>query len=218
MELYEKIKYMRIFFDLDGTLINSKLRLYSLFQKLVPQSVLTYNEYWEYKKNKFSHSMLLNQIFNLDENEIDIFETKWMELIEVDCYLKFDKPFEGVTEHLIRLKEKGFILFVVTARQFKEKVCSQLRLFGWENIFHEVLVTEQKNKKEELMKPHLSLCNDNWIIGDTGMDISVGKKLGIKTVAVLSGFQNLAVLSAYKPDYILKNIKEFDPSNKIDFK
>ena len=76
MELYEKIKYMRIFFDLDGTLINSKLRLYSLFQKLVPQSVLTYNEYWEYKKNKFSHSMLLNQIFNLDENEIDIFEAK----------------------------------------------------------------------------------------------------------------------------------------------
>ena len=60
--------------------------------------------------------------------------------------------------------------------------------------------------------------SDNWIIGDTGMDISVGKKLGIKTVAVLSGFQNLAVLSAYKPDYILKNIKEFDPSNKIDFK
>lgn len=209
---------MKIFFDLDGTLIDSKLRMYSLFQELVPKSNLTFVEYWEYKKNKFSHSMLLNEIFNLDENEIDLFETKWMKLIEVDSSLKFDKPFEGVTEHLIRLKAKGFILYVVTSRQFKEKVYSQLRLFGWENIFHEVLVTEQKNKKEELMKPHLSLCNDNWIIGDTGMDISVGKKLGIKTVAVLSGFQNLAVLSSYKPDYILTNIKEFDPARKMDFK
>ena len=139
-------------------------------------------------------------------------------LISCNDSMKINHYTIYIVWHLIRLKEKGFILFVVTARQFKEKVCSQLRLFGWENIFHEVLVTEQKNKKEELMKPHLSLCNDNWIIGDTGMDISVGKKLGIKTVAVLSGFQNLAVLSAYKPDYILKNIKEFDPSNKIDFK
>ena len=34
------------------------------------------------------------------------------------------------------------------------------------------------------------------------------KKLGINTVAVLSGFQNEEVLSTYNPDYILKNITE----------
>ena len=45
---------MKIFFDLDGTLIDSKLRMYNLFQELVPQSNLTFVEYWEYKKNKFS--------------------------------------------------------------------------------------------------------------------------------------------------------------------
>lgn len=208
---------MKIFFDLDGTLIDSKLRLYSLFQELVPQSNLTYEEYWKYKKNKFSHSMLLNQIFNLDENEINVFETKWMKLIEADSWLKFDKPFDGVTEHLIKLKEKGITLYVVTARQFKEKVFSQLALFGWGTIFQEILVTGQKNKKEELMKPHLSLNADNWIIGDTGMDINVGKKLGIKTVAVLSGFQNEEVLSTYNPDYILKNIIEFTSSKVTDF-
>ena len=55
MELYEKFTYMNIFFDLDGTLIDSKLRLYSLFQKLVPESILTYDEYWKYKMNKISH-------------------------------------------------------------------------------------------------------------------------------------------------------------------
>lgn len=217
MGLHEKFKKMKIFFDLDGTLIDSKLRLYSLFQELVPQSNLTYEEYWKYKKNEFSHSMLLNQIFNFDEDEIEIFEIKWMKLIETDTWLKLDKPIEGATEHLIKLKEKGIILSIVTARQFKKKVFSQLTLFGWENIFNEILVTEQKNKKEELIKPFLSLCNDNWIIGDTGMDINVGKKLGIKTVAVLSGFQNEKVLSTYKPDYILKNIKEFTLSKVTDF-
>jgi phosphoglycolate phosphatase len=217
MELYEKFKKMKIFFDLDGTLIDSKLRLYSLFQELVPESNLTYEEYWKYKKSKFSHLMLLNQIFNFDQNKIEEFEIKWMKLIETDSSLKLDKPIEGATEYLIQLKEKGIILSIVTARQYKEKVFSQLTQFGWENIFNEVLVTEQINKKEELIKPFLSPCNDNWIIGDTGMDINVGKKLGIKTVAVLSGFQNEEVLSSYKPDYIFKNIIEFTSEKVTDF-
>ena len=49
------------------------------------------------------------------------------------------------------------------------------------------------------------------------MDINVGKKLGIKTVAVLSGFQNEEVLSTYNPDYILKNITEFTSSKVTEF-
>jgi len=209
---------MKIFFDLDGTLIDSKLRMYSLFQELVPQSVLTYDEYWEYKKKKTSHAMLLDQVFNFEKKEIQLFENQWMKLIEADNWLEFDQPFEGVTDYLIKLKDKGYFLYVVTARQFKDKAISQLALFGWSNIFQDILVTEQKNKKEDLIKPHLEGFEVNWIVGDTGMDINTGKKLGIKTVAVLSGFQNEVVLSSYKPDYILKNIIEFDPSNKSDFK
>ena len=43
---------MKIFFDLDGTLINSKMRLYSLFQELVSASNLSFDEYWNLKKKK----------------------------------------------------------------------------------------------------------------------------------------------------------------------
>tara|TARA_B110000240_G_scaffold196663_1_gene249445 strand:- start:1325 stop:1945 length:621 start_codon:yes stop_codon:yes gene_type:complete len=206
---------MKIFFDLDGTLIDSKLRLYNLFQKLVPQSILTYNEYWEFKMNKISHSMILRQVFNFGEIDIKLFEAKWMELIETENLLKFDKPFVGITDHLTKLKKKGILLYVVTARQFKTKVISQLELFGWSTIFQDILVTGQKNKKENLIKPFLEGDEENWIIGDTGMDIIVGKKLGIKTAAVLSGFLNKEVLLTYEPDYILENIIEFDPANKI---
>jgi phosphoglycolate phosphatase len=209
---------MKIFFDLDGTLIDSKLRLYNLFQKLVPQSILTYDEYWAFKMDKISHSMILRQVFNLGEIDIKLFEDRWMELIETENWLKFDRPFVGTTDHLTKLKGKGFLLYVVTARQFKTKVILQLELFGWFTLFEEILVTEQKNKKEDLIKPYIEGDEENWIIGDTGMDIIVGKKLGIKTVAVLSGFLNKEVLLTYEPDYILENIIEFDPANKIQFK
>ena len=209
---------MKIFFDLDGTLIDSKLRLYGLFQKLVPQSILTYDEYWEFKMAKISHSMILRQVFNLAEIDIKLFEDRWMELIETENWLNFDQPFVGITDHLIKLKEKGFLLHVVTARQFKTKVISQLKLFGWFTLFEKILVTEQKKNKEDLIKPYIEGDEENWIVGDTGMDIIVGKKLGIKTIAVLSGFLNKDVLFTYEPDYILENVIEFDPANKIQFK
>ena len=216
MELHEKFKEMKVFFDLDGTLIDSKLRMYSLFQELVPQSKLTFDSYWDYKQNRFTHAMLLSEVFKLDKVTIQLFEIKWMKLIETDAYLKFDQPFQGVTEHLVTLQQKGMELYLVTARQFKAKALTQLALFGWQTIFRDILVTEQKYEKEELMKPYLSSNKDNWIIGDTGMDIRTGKNLGINTVAVLSGFQKKEVLATYKPDYILKSIIDF-PTTNIKF-
>ena len=57
---------MKIFFDLDGTLINSKIRLYSLFQELVPVSNFSFDEYWDFKQNKINHATILRKKFNFD--------------------------------------------------------------------------------------------------------------------------------------------------------
>jgi phosphoglycolate phosphatase len=213
MELYEKFKLVKIFFDLDGTLIDSKLRLYSLFQKLVPQSVLTYNEYWEYKMNKISHNIILKQYFKLEESDVKIFQTKWMKLIEDDFWLSYDKPFYGITEHLTLLHNSGFKLYLVTARQKKEKVISQINTFGWVHLFEEILVTEQKYNKVDLMKPNLGDSSDNWMVGDTGKDIIEGKELHMHTVAVLTGFLSEKILIGYNPDRIVPTVLSFNPAN-----
>jgi phosphoglycolate phosphatase len=67
-------------------------------------------------------------------------------------------------------------------------------------------VTEQKQEKDDLIRQHIvDLDGRDWILGDTGKDIRVGKSLGINTCAVLSGFQNRTILSAYAPDRILES-------------
>ena len=48
--------------------------------------------------------------------------------------------------------------------------------------------------------------NKSAIIGDTEMDILVGKNLEILSIAVLSGIRNKEKLDAYKPDYIIEDI------------
>lgn len=202
---------MKIFFDLDGTLIDSKIRLYLLFQYLVKESELSFDEYWKFKRNKKTHQYLLENIYNYNCEKIEVFEKEWMKQIEEDAWLDYDKPFNGVEEFLISLKKREINLFVVTARQYKEKAIKQLNGFGWEGIFDEVLVTEQKTDKAKLIRPFINENEILWIVGDTSKDIQTGKTLNIKTAAVSSGFLNFENLLKYQPDILITSVIEFEP-------
>ena len=199
---------MKIFFDLDGTLIDSRERLYRLFQHLVPASALTFDEYWNDKRNKIGHSKILKNKFSFSDEEIAGFQKNWMEQIELPKWLAFDKPFEGVTEYLAELK-KQHELYLVTARQFENLVLLQLAGYGWSDIFTKVFVTAQKTEKVDLIKNAVVTDASDWFVGDTGKDIQTGKLLGIKTAAVLSGFLNEEKLKEYKPDVIINTIIDF---------
>jgi len=199
---------VNIFFDLDGTLIDSRTRLYQLFQFLVPNSQLQFEEYWELKRNKINHKEILTTKFNYSVEDFRKFEQKWMAEIELKRWLDLDKPFEGITEFLIDLSDRN-ALFLVTARQSEKMVLQQIKKFGWGSIFIKVLVSEQKQEKYDLIKTTVKVNPDDWFVGDTGKDIQTGKLLGIKTAAVLSGFLNNKSLLQYEPDVIANTVLNF---------
>lgn len=201
---------MQIFFDLDGTLIDSRPRLYKLFQHLVPESKLTFEEYWSLKRNKTNHAEILTNKLSYNKEQLNTFETKWMKLIEQEEWLKFDGPFVGIKDFLHSLKKKGAALYLVTARQSRVNAIQQLKRLGLEEFFNEILVTERLREKTDLISPYLNLDSNNWIVGDTGADVNVGKSLGINTAAVLTGFRNKDVLESYQPDVILQDVKSFN--------
>ena len=200
---------MNIFFDLDGTLIDSSLRLYGLFQHLVPSSKLSFDEYWNFKRNKISHRSILSEQFSFTDLNIDAFEKEWLTLIETCEWLAMDKPHEGVTEFLKTLSASNN-LYIVTDRQFRDQVCAQINKFGWPAFFKQIFVTEQKKEKYELIRQssEIRISNEDLFIGDTGKDIQNGKKLGIKTVAVCNGFLNETALLEYHPTMIIGNITQ----------
>ena len=199
---------MKIFFDLDGTLLNSKPRLYYLFQFLVPESKFTYEIYWKLKQDKVTHRELLAKYFDYTEEDVSNFNNEWMSLIETPEWLLHDKLFDGINPFLNLLKDNNE-LYVVTARQFEEVVLQQIEDLHLGGIFSDVLVTLQKTEKQDLIRSKFELSSNDWIIGDTGKDIEAGKKLGIKTAAVLSGFLNKKRLIPYNPDIIINNVTNF---------
>ncbi len=210
MGIYERPLLVNIFFDLDGTLIDAKTRVYSLFKDLVPASNLSYAAYWNLKRSGISHRQLLQNDFNYDEQQFKHFEEKWMSLIESSHYLLMDKPFEGVTRQLDLLTRSGFSLFIITARQKRLPVIQQIEDFGWTRFFKMLLVTEQKHSKADLVYPHIDSEKRNIMVGDTGIDIQCGKALKMYTVAVLSGFLSYEVLIRYEPDLVLNSVSDIN--------
>ena len=198
---------MNIFFDLDGTIIDSRLRLYSLFQDLVPESELDFENYWILKRNKKNHENILRELFSYSEFQIKNFEEQWMKLIEDSRYLKLDSLFSFTINTLKRLS-KTHQLYIVTARQNKDALMLQLNNLGLPSYFKDVLLTEAKTSKAELINKMIkNIEAEDILVGDTGEDVLAAKEIGCRGIAVLSGFRNRAVLLEYKPDFIENDIQ-----------
>ena len=199
---------VNLIFDLDGTLIDARQRLYRLFQQLVPSSKLTQESYWDLKRDKISNETILKNQFGFEAAAIARFVADWMVGIEAPEFLAYDTNFPGMYETLCRLS-KQTRLHVCTARQHRRLAIDQIDRLGLLPFFDNVMVTEQSKSKEELIASISSLGPEDWIIGDTGKDIQAGQALGIKTCAVLSGFLSGKSLESYCPDLILPAVTDF---------
>ncbi|CEI53776.1 Phosphoglycolate phosphatase [Acinetobacter bereziniae] len=196
---------MKIVFDLDGTLICAKKRLYELFCDLIETKELTFDSYWKLKFLGNTNQDILRSKFQYSEREVAFFIKNWMDNIEQDKYLQMDTLIEGV-EGLLDEISKSNELYICTARQSYTQVIKQLNNLGILGFFKEVFVTNQKNtKKELLINSELKFSKDDIFVGDTGHDIITGRELGMKTCAVLSGFMSKDKLELYSPDFIVKD-------------
>lgn len=196
----------KILFDLDGTLIDSRQRLYQLFCTMVPESHLSFDEYWDLKRNKTDHAAILSNYFQWPEEKINDFKREWLQLIEQPEWLSLDTVFEGVYQVMQQLNNECD-LYLFTARQSEEKLLNQLQQLNLLTYFKKVFVTQQKINKEDLIKEsNLVIHSYDIAVGDTGADINLGKSIGCISIAVTSGFCSEKVLEGYHPDYVLHSI------------
>lgn len=207
---------MNIIFDLDGTLLNSLPRLYELFCRLNPKNNFSYDEYWQLKRQKINQEKMLMQYFNYSLDEAKIFHKKWLEGVENKELLELDKPYEKAGELLKKLA-KNHDIYIATARQNEDLALKQIEKFGWIGDIKKLLVTQQIKTKEQIIKENIdNITSQDVIIGDTGEDIITGKNLGIKTIAVISGFLSKDSLNFYKPDAIEEGVKSIYLNSTIE--
>lgn len=199
----------KIFFDWDGTLLNSSNRMFNLFCELNARCNMTYAEYWKIKRSRISQKEMLMQYFNYTELEANLFHTAWLENIEREDLLSLDTLFDDTVDTLDLLAIDND-LYVVTARQKKEATINQLIRLNILKYFKQILITEQKISKLEVIRSNIcDIAESSMMIGDTKEDIKTGEELNIKKFAISTGMLDYKALQDYNADKIYRNLKEF---------
>jgi phosphoglycolate phosphatase len=201
---------MRMFFDLDGTLVDSRERLHRLFCDLAQTDEIGVDQYWSLKRSAKTNEWILAKLLGLDSHAIATFVDRWMSLIETDPYLRLNTPFpyaKPVLQQLSRTAE----LFVLTSRQSESAVRSEIEQAGFLPYLTDVLVTRRACSKEQFLSTSgFKFGAIDFLVGDTGEDVRAARAIGAYSVAVLSGFRNREILEKYGPHAIYDDLNSFN--------
>ena len=197
--------YDVIFWDLDGTLIDTRQRLYTLFRDLTGCS-LSYDAYWHLKAQELKQKEMLTHVRY--HGDLDAFRRLWLQNIESQDYLDKDTLVDNAEEILRHLSAVGCQMYIVTNRQFIEPLLRQLRTLEIYHYFAQILTTAQKCTKSELIQQNgiIFTPSRTVFIGDSAEDMDAAKALGIASVLIAKENKTITATHYIKEIAELKNI------------
>ena len=123
---------------------------------------------------------------------------------------------QGADTIVENLSSNGLKIGLVTSsqKQYLEIKMQPLKQAGVEELFEVIITTDDVLKRKPAPDPlitcaqQLDMRPGNCVyIGDTATDIKAGKAAGMRTIGVLTGFDDHAILEKEKPDAIMKSVR-----------
>jgi len=213
-----------ILFDVDQTLVDALAHHNVAYKKAFKE---VFNVDAQLTDIKFAGKIVPNIIRELGELKgipKDVVKSKLTEAIErVESFFKESvdkgeiKVLPGVRELLEKLKERNYILGVVTGNPegITQSILEKGKLKGYFDIF--AYGSEDKSRVELV---GLAIAEagrkfstkfygkDVVIVGDSIHDIECGKPHGSLTIAVTTGFYSKEELMKHSPDYLFKDLAD----------
>lgn len=199
-----------VLFDLDGTLIDTNELIYNAFcyafKKVlhmdIPKNEIT-SLYGKPLKESFAN-------YTKDETIIEelIYAHRRYNDLHHD---NMCKPFNGVLELLIQLKEKNIKCGIVTSKR-KNMAIHGMTLGGIIEFMDIIISPDDTIKHKPDAEPALKACeligikpNEAIMVGDSPYDLLCGKNAGCFTCGVEYTTLNINELLKVKPTYMVKN-------------
>ena len=114
--------------------------------------------------------------------------------------------FSGIKEVLLELKNRGFILGIITSNS-RENVLASMESNGLQGTF-DFIDSATTFGKHKIIYRWLKRENFNpkqvVYVGDEVRDIDAAKRTGIKVIAVNWGFNSQSALAAHYPDFLIE--------------
>jgi pyrophosphatase PpaX len=201
-----------IFFDLDGTLVDSSEAIMIAIENALKSKGLTHDK----AKTAGMIGLPLEDIFKAITS--DLSEAEIWQLVNEYRKYYLVHHLEGTTIHtstrmvLRRLKERGFKLGVTTTK-YREPVMDVLSHFSILELF-DVVVTGYEVKRHkpapdiviEAAKRLGVNADQCVVVGDSPVDVQAGRRAGSCTIAVASDAKFKKQLESAKPTFVIEQL------------
>ena len=198
-----------IFFDLDGTLTDSKEGIIKCYQYALGK--LNYAYQSEILENsvigpplRVTFRRFLNTNYEtLIENAVTIYRERFSTI-----GLFENQVYAGIPEMLSALQTNSFKLYVVTSKPkiFTDRILEHFQLATWFAGIYGTELNGSFDNKADLITFILKQRNlhavETVMVGDKKEDISAGKANGIRTIGVTYGYGTREEISDAAPDYV----------------
>ena len=216
----KKLKVGAVIFDLDGTLIDSIDIYFAIVEKALERlnlpavsrsQILAAAESEEFKWEL----ILPKDILNRKEKIID---EAWTVINEIAPQMFADNLdlIQGAERIVENMASNGLKIGLVTStqRKYLEIKMQPLKDAGVDQLFEAVITTDDVEKRKPDPDPlvtcaqQLDMKPESCVyVGDTTTDIKAGKAAGMRTVGVLTGFDDYESLSRENPDAIIDSVQ-----------
>ena len=192
-----------IYIDFDGTLVNVYKRYIGILQSFLGNDYrINEKQYIHYKKKRvYDHKIvkLIFYVYKIDLKKYIIYKS---DLIETEKWLALDELIGNPIFYINKIKIAGFKVSLLTARNNKNNLKSQLKKLNIVNLFDKIHVVGFKkniNTKLELLK-NIYMQGD-IIIGDSPMEIEAADSLNLDSYFVNSGLYNKSFFKNLSYDF-----------------
>jgi len=204
-----------LIFDLDGTLIDSKLDLANSVNAMLGHMgmpVLTNETVYSYVGN--GAPVLVRKALGPSASDADVsYALDYFLSYYREHMLDYTHLYPGVREALERMREQGAAMAVLTNKpvRFSQAIVDGL---GVADFFFQVYGGNSfETKKPEptgarkLVEESGQPPESAWMVGDSAVDIRTARNAGIGAVGVSYGFQPEGFLE-YPPDLVVDDLRE----------
>ena len=209
-----------VFFDLDGTLIDSIDIYFTIVENALKRlnlpAVSRNQIIAAAESEEFKWELILPQeVLSRKEEVVD--ET-WAVINEIAPQMFADnlELIQGAERIVENLSSGGLKIGLVTStrRQYLETKMQPLKNAGVDTLFEAIITADDIEKRKPAPDPliacaqQLELKSGGCVyVGDTTTDIKAGKAAGMRTIGVLTGFDGYETLETENPDAIIESVR-----------
>ena len=206
---------MKLFFDLDGTLMDPGVGITRCLQyalaglgRPIPPAEGLKRFVGPPLRDTFAE-LLESQEQGQLEQAIALYRARF-----VPTGMFENEVYPGIPEGLERLRRAGHRLWVVTSKPhvYAQKILGHFNLDGWFEAVYGSELSGVNADKADLIRHVLRIegigAEEPWMVGDRVHDVEAARKTGIAAIGVLWGYGTEEELSNARPHHLVRSMAE----------